>query len=297
VNWRQDDGKGFSVEATPCGTCFGKGQGCFAQDARAVLLLPMGSAMTGTHHRSERKISVMKRSVSVPFWPLLPGLALLDLVLVGLILVQAPLLRSAPYLSTALFTILLLLFYGGVGVGLPQFVRSTSVKNVLWQATRIGLLIGLFFVVDIAVEYFVDLNQAASLLSTFGFMGLIFLAFAGAGVLGTRLTGHWLLGVLCSIWSAILAVLIALMFGMMVNVLFLQRLEVISAADYAKSGMHDPAASAFLSTLDNASTHLFEAPMYAAIFGTLGALIFMVFFTQRKASKRQKEETREGAQG
>jgi hypothetical protein len=239
----------------------------------------------------------MKRSVSVPFWPLLPGLALLDLVLVGVILVQAPLLRSAPYLSTALFTILLLLFYGGVGVGLPQFVRSSSVKNVLWQATRIGLLIGLFFVVDIAVEYFVDLNQAASLLSTFGFMGLIFLAFAAAGVLGTHLTGHWLLGVLCSIWSAILAVLIALLFGMTVNVLFLQRLEVISAADYAKSGMHDPVASAFFSTLDNASTHLFEAPMYAAIFGTLGALIFMVFFTRRKASKRQKEETREGAQG
>ncbi len=233
----------------------------------------------------------MKRSVnvSVPFWPMLPGLALLDLVLVGVILVQAPLLRSAPYLSTALFTILLLLLYGGVGVGLPQFVRSPSVKNVLWQATRIGLLIGLFFVVDIAVEYFVDLNQAASVLSTFGFMGLIFLAFAGAGVVGTRLTGHWLLGVLCSVWSAILGVLIALLFGMTVNVLFLQRLEAISAADYAKSGMRDPAASAFFGTLDTASTHLFEAPMYAVIFGTLGALIFMGLFTWRRKSLSETE--------
>ena len=231
----------------------------------------------------------MKKRVrtSVPFWPLLPSLALLDLVLVGVILLQAPLLGSTPYLSTTLFTSLLLLLYGGVGVGLPWFVHATSVKNVLWQATRIGLLIGLFFVVDIAVEYFVDLNQAASALSTASFMGLILLAFAGAGVLGTRLTGHWLLGVLCSVWSAMLGVLIALLFGMAVNVLFLQRLETISAADYAKSGMHDPAAYAFFGTLDTASTHLFEAPVYAAICGTLGALIFTgVFIWRRKCLSR-----------
>ena len=246
----------------------------------------MFSDMTRAHHRTERKISVMKRSASasVLFWPLLPGLALLDLILVGVILVQAPLLLQAPYLGTALFTIFLLLLYGGVGVGLPWLVHATSVKNVLWQATRIGLLIGLFFVADIAVEYFVDLNQTASVLSTLGFMGLIFLAFAAAGVLGARLTGHWLLGVLGSVWSAMLGVLIALLFGMAVNVFFLQRLEAISATDYAHSGMRDPAVSAFLGTLDTASTHLFEAPIYAAIFGTLGALIFMGLFTWRKRS-------------
>jgi hypothetical protein len=234
---------------------------------------------------------VMKKSASasIPFWPMLPGLALLDLVLLGVILVQAPLLLQAPYLSTTLFTLLLLLLYGGVGVGFPRLVHATSEKNVLWQATRIGLLIGLFFVVDIAVEYFVDLNQTASVLSTLGFMGLIFLAFAAAGVLGTRLTGHWLLGVLCSVWSAMLGVLIALVFGMAVNVFFLQRLEAISAADYAPSGLRDPAAYAFSSTLDTASTHLFEAPMYAAICGTLGALIFMGLFTWRRKSLSETE--------
>src|SRR5579859_3686976 len=228
-------------------------------------------------------------SASIPFWPMLPGLALLDLVLLGVILVQAPLLLQAPYLSTTLFTLLLLLLYGGVGVGFPRLVHATSVKNVLWQATRTGLLIGLFFVVDIAVEYFVDLNQAASVLSTVGFMGLIFLAFAGAGVLGTRLTGHWLLGVLCSVWSAMLGVLLALAFGMAVNVLFLQRLETISSADYAKSGMHDAAAYTFFGTLDTASTHLFEAPVYAAICGTLGALIFTGFVTWRRKSLSETE--------
>jgi hypothetical protein len=118
---------------------------------------------------------VMKKSVSAytTFWPMLPALAVLDLVLLGVILVQAPLLLQAPYLSTTLFTLLLLLLYGGIGVGFPRFVHATSVKNVLWQATRIGLLIGLFFVVDIAVEYFMDLNQTASVLSTLGFMGLL----------------------------------------------------------------------------------------------------------------------------
>ncbi len=232
---------------------------------------------------------MMKRSDSVLFWLTIPALVLLDFVLVGLILVRAPLLLQAPYFSTTLFTSLLLLLYGGVGVAFPKFVHSTNVQNVLWQASRVGPLVGLFFVISITVEYFVDLNQTASLLSTFGFMGLIFLAFIIAGSLGTRFTGYWLSGVLCSIWSALLGVLIALSFGMMVNLFFLQRLEAISTADYMRSGMSDPAAFVFFNTLDTASTHLFEAPISAAIFGMLGAVIFKGFFIRRRKHLTETE--------
>ncbi|MBA2680062.1 MAG: hypothetical protein H0U76_16900 [Ktedonobacteraceae bacterium] len=223
----------------------------------------------------------MKRNFSLLLDFMLPGLVLLDLVLVGAILLRAPLLLRAPYFGTTLFTILFLLLYGGVGVGFPRLVRSARVKDVLWQATWIGPLVGLFFAVSIIIEYFVDLNLTGNLLSTFGFMGLILLTFIGAGVRGMQITGSWLLGVLCSVWSALLGVLIALLCGMTISMFFLQRLEAISA-DYVPGALSDPATSALFSTLDNASSHLFEGPIYAALLGALGALIFTRFFTRRR---------------
>src|SRR5262249_30035095 len=81
------------------------------------------------------------------------------------------------------------------------------------------------------------------------------------------------LGILASLWSALLGVLIVILFGFLVNFLFLQRLEHLLFSDYLTSGMSDPQAFTFFNAFDSASSHLLEAPILASICGTLGGLI------------------------
>lgn len=196
----------------------------------------------------------------------------LNLVFVAFVLLRYPSLLSAQSLSTVLFCIILLVVYVCIGVTLP-LRAGESVTTALWQGTGFGFLIGFLFVIDIAVEYFLDMGSQMSTLSTLGFMGLLFLLFGVVGARISQRTGRLLLGSLASVWSALLGVLIAVLFGVIVNMLFLQRLEHLLASDFLRSGMNDPTTFTFFNTLDSASSHLLEAPILAAIFGTLGALL------------------------
>ena len=104
-------------------------------------------------------------------------------------------------------------------------------------------------------------------------MLLIFCLFAGAGANGTARTDQIRFGLLASMWSAMLGVLIVVLLGFAVNFFFMQRLEHLLASDYVHSGMQSPEAFTVFNALDSASTHLFEAPLLAAVFGGLGSLI------------------------
>jgi len=205
-------------------------------------------------------------------WQVMLWGGLLNLVFITIVLLWHPSLLSAQSLATVIFCIILLLVYICIGVTLPLRAGQT-VTTVLWQGTGFGFLIGFLFTIDIAVEYFLDMSSQVSTLSTLGFMSLLFLLFGVVGARISQRTGHLLLGSLASVWSALLGVLIAVLFGVIVNLVFLQRLEHLLASDYLRSGMRDMTTFTFFNTLDSASSHLLEAPILAAIFGTLGALL------------------------
>jgi len=197
---------------------------------------------------------------------------LLDLALIGLSLLNYPSLLRPESIFTVIFCVGLLFIYSCLGIGLPVRANSTAMIG-LRQGTTFGLIIGGVFIVDISVEYFVNLGNQASTLSTLGFMALIFLLFAVASATGTQRTGRMYVGILASLWSAMLGSIIAVFFGLAVNFLFLQRLEQILASDYATSHIQNIQTFTFWNTLDSASSHLLEAPVLAIIFGTLGSLI------------------------
>ena len=190
----------------------------------------------------------------------------------SLSLLWYPTVLGAGRASTVLVCGAMLLVYGSVGVGLPIKANPT-VTTALKVGTVLGLIIGAIFVVDLIVEDFIDLGQEASSFSTLGFMALIFLCFGFAGASGTHKTSRLSLGILASLWSALLGVLIVLLFGFLLNFLFLQRLEHLLVSDYLSSGMSDPQAFTFFNAFDSASSHLIEAPILAGICGTLGVLI------------------------
>lgn len=168
----------------------------------------------------------------------------------------------------------LLLFY--VGAVLWGTHRPSSARRVaLSDGTIVGLVIGLMFIADIAVENFVPMNSQLSTLSTLSFMLFIFLGFAGAGGRSVVHTDQVSLGVISSVWSALISVLIALFFGFIVNFLFPRQLEqnLQASAEFVRSGIRDLATFTFYNTLDSASSHLLEVPLIAAVCGTIGSLV------------------------
>ena len=212
------------------------------------------------------------RSRKSTLWQVMVCGVLIDLALIGLSLVWYPSLLNGGRAVTMAVCLLLLLLYGCLGVALP-LRASPIVMTALWAGMVFGLLIGVVFIVDIIVEDFIDLGSQASTFSTLGFMFFIFLLFAGAGTYGTYKTGQFRLGLLASIWSAMLGVLIVVLVGFTLSFLFMQRMEYILASDYLQSGMSNRQAFTFFNALDSASTHLLEAPILATVFGSLGGLL------------------------
>lgn len=212
-------------------------------------------------------------------------------MLIGYGTIRFPRIISEAGILSLLMTVFMLLIYSAAAIWVthqPTQVRSSALKS----GTLCGLLIGTIFIIDISVENFADIDQQAMTLSTLGFMLIIFLLFAYAGWHGAKESNQLPLGILTSIWSAMIGVLIALVFGFLINFLFTQRLEqnLQVSVEYLRSASHDLETFTFWNTLDSASSHLLEAPIIAVVLGTLGSLVSLGFSQHEKSFSGSKRE-------
>jgi TRAP-type C4-dicarboxylate transport system permease small subunit len=202
-------------------------------------------------------------------------------IVIGILIVYGilryPLIVSEAGLLSLLAPAFMLLLYGVVAITITHQPSQASSDALKSGTTTFGLLVGITFVATILVENFVDLRGQASTISTLGLMLLIFFLFAYTGWHGTNKSSQLSVGIFASIWSAMIGVVIALLFGFVINFLFTQRLEqnLQASAEYLRSGSHDLETFTFWNTLDSAFSHLVEAPIIAAVLGTLGSLIRM----------------------
>ncbi|MEI7846761.1 MAG: hypothetical protein WCK35_13255 [Chloroflexota bacterium] len=199
-------------------------------------------------------------------------------MLIGYGTIRYPLILSEAGILSLLTPVFLLLIYGVIAIratSLPTQAGSDALKS----GTFFGLLVGITFIATISIENFVELSQQVITFSTLGFMLFIFLIFLYAGWHGAKQSSHQSLGILTSVWSAMIGVVIALIFGFIINFLFTQRLEqnLQASAEYLRSGSHDLETFTFWNTLDSASSHLLEAPIFAVGLGTLGGWINLGF--------------------
>jgi hypothetical protein len=118
-------------------------------------------------------------------------------------------------------------------------------------------------------------------------MLLLFLLFGIAGFAGCRRARAFWPGVAAAIWGAMVAILIAVTFGFLLINIALPQLarDEIGDPDYARSGWTDPRAFAIASTFDNGFTHMTEAPIIAAVLGSLGSGVG-VFSMRRRLAPR-----------
>lgn len=207
-----------------------------------------------------------------------------DLALIGLSLLLNPSLLESTNIVTSLGPVVLLLLYAGLTVVFSRGANQNRLR-ILRQATFFGLFVALVFLIDIIIEDFVDAPSGVSLYSTIGFMLVIFTLFGTTGFFATKQSGKFSLGVLASVWCAMLSIVVLVFFGFVVNFFFRERFEFIFASDFARSGMTNPRAFTFYNTLDAAFSHLLEAPILAAIFGSLGSLIALGYNQIVKGSK------------
>jgi hypothetical protein len=200
-----------------------------------------------------------------------------SIIIIGLLIgygtMRYPLIMSEAGLFSLLTPVFILLVYGVAAIRITHQPTQAS-SGALKSGTLFGLLVGITFIVTISVENFFDIGQLVITISTLGFMFFIFLVFAYAGWHGTKESSLLSLGILTSVWSAMIGVVIALLFGFIVNFLFTQRLEqnLQASAEYLQSGSHDLETFTFWNTLDSATSHLLEAPIIAVVLGTLGSL-------------------------
>ena len=186
-------------------------------------------------------------------------------------------------MSSILVPVFMLLLYGVAAVW-GTYRPSQARSGALMSGTAFGLVVGETFIITISVENFAKVSGQIISISTLGFMLIIFLLFASSAWHGTRNSGQLRLGIFASIWSAMIGVLIALIFGFAINFLFAQQLErnLQTSAEYFRSGIHDVETFTFWNTLDSASSHLFEVPIIAAVLGALGSLMSLGFSQLRK---------------
>jgi hypothetical protein len=218
-----------------------------------------------------------------PDTPLRLGLlasTLLIIIMIGYGVLRFPaIVDEGGVLSFSLPVILLLIYGFAVVCGTHRY--GSAHRALLRTGTGFGLAAGVLFVATIAVESLTALSGRVMTPLTIGLMILIFGVFSAAGWWGTRPVGKIHHGILASVWSALVSVLVALLFGFFVDLVFSQRLEhnLQSSAEYLRSGIQDLGTFAFYNTLDSASTHLLEAPQIAIVFGALGS--FMSKLTTR----------------
>ena len=204
-------------------------------------------------------------------------------MLIGYGMLRYSLIVTEAGVLSVLMPAFILLLYGVAAIWVTHQPNQAS-SGALKSGTVFGLVVGLTFIITIAVENFADMSRQVSTISTLGFMLLIFLIFSFAGWHGTKQSSQLSLGILASVWSSMIGVVIALLFGFTINFLFTQRLEqnLQASAEYLRSGSHDLETFTFWNTLDSASSHLLEAPIIAVVLGTLGSLIRLGFSQLQK---------------
>lgn len=165
----------------------------------------------------------------------------------------------------------LIVAYVGLGIWQLRSAEPSQV-NILIGATRIGLVAAAIEVLSIGLETFLQVPHAFTTVYT-GMLILIgFAVWTYSGYRAAEQTRSIIRGILASVWTALVGILIGVTFGMAVTYLFLPFLTppLATDPDFLRSEWKDLTGFAIVNTLDNAFAHLVMAPMIAVVVGSVG---------------------------
>jgi hypothetical protein len=151
--------------------------------------------------------------------------------------------------------------------------------GILRDGARFGVAIGAFFASTMLVEYLVPRTPEQNAWFAVAIFGTFFSLLVVAGFIGTRRKNRLWLGVLTSVWSALIAsliwfiLLLAIYYAFLdttYEARFLETDQVI--ADFKRSGMQDLRAFILQDYLGGGFFHSLLGPILAFPLGALGGL-------------------------
>jgi hypothetical protein len=182
-------------------------------------------------------------------------------------------------------TVLLIALYGLAGW---QVQRQTSdaPRTALRQGAVVGLALGGVMILHLTAEHLVGMDRTWSAITSLGLFPVLFLSFGWAGFRGAASTGSLRLGIAAALWSAMLCILLTVIYGLLFNYAliyaFPARMENIYHFEFVRSGIHDLHAFVVANCLEAAASHLVLAPILATVFGTPGGLLGKTVARRRK---------------
>jgi hypothetical protein len=211
-------------------------------------------------------------SVIVLFTPRAMTLGIvLDLVLVAISLlgVDSPL-KMPGGSAYAIKAIVLLIGYGLVAIWTSTNASRPRQTALHWGGS-VGVFVGFLQVLHMVLENFGHrVGEKPDV--TLVFMFSAFLLWGAAGYSVTRRTGDIKAGLFASCWSAMISVMMAATFGLVLMSANIPSPDYIATwNEFKQSGWGDARAFGIANSLDAAFSHLVVGPIVGMIVGVFGA--------------------------
>jgi hypothetical protein len=172
-------------------------------------------------------------------------------------------------------TIVALLVYAGVAEWARR-ATSDATRVALALGAKVGLLIGILAVINHSFEAFSSVRAPVPAILGVSMWGLMFFCFGGVAAATSDRVGSIGLGIVASLWTGLVSAAATVLFACSVGLVFMPRIQLVLAGDFASSGMADSRAYVVRNLFDNAATHLLLAPVLAAIVGAVGGLVLSI---------------------
>lgn len=174
----------------------------------------------------------------------------------------------APLVALALYAAI-------IGV-VPRLVaRMPAASTALRVGTAVGLLGATVEVISLLLESVWTLSQRVVSVTSGVAMLTLFLLFGIAGGIASGRTGSFRIGLGSALCSAAVAILVVVTVGFLLVTIALPTVahNIVGDPDFVRSGWTDARAFAIANTYDSAVTHLVEAPVIAAVLGSVGSAL------------------------
>ena len=143
--------------------------------------------------------------------------------------------------------------------------RSEAEPALVWCSGRRPFLATL--------EVFATLHPPVPAVLGVGMWGLMFLVLGATSAETYRREESIALGILSSVWGALISAVTTVVFAFLVGLLFMARMQQVLAGAFTLSGMTDGRAFVIRNMLDGASSHLLIAPAVAVLAGSASVTV------------------------
>lgn len=187
-----------------------------------------------------------------------------------------PLWSQPGALTYLLEPVVLLLVYAVITVWVTTVIASDRSPD-LFYGSVMGCVAGALWIINLALETFEDLS-ALGLLATAPFLLGGFALWGAAGFHAARRTGLMSSGVLAAVWSAMICVLMTVVFGLLLTYTSLSHLEhqLVADPDFLRSHWRDLRAFAIANSYDSAFSHLAGGLLIGTVAGAVGGCLGLV---------------------